>query len=150
MADFPHYYQERSYTCGSAALRMAFVHHGWRFDEDDISQLTLPSREYGTSFGRMLYACKELGFPAVARTGATLDDARCYVERDIPVVVPYLEPRDGFGHYALLAGANGYVALHDPFHGEGFARQKEDFLENWREQFAPRARPFIAVGSRIR
>ena len=133
MIAVPYYNQDTSYNCGPAALQMVFAHYGFHFSEGELARRLKTKKETGTRNYRLAKMARREGFITKTKSGASLNQIKQYLDRDIPVIVNFIEPSHNDYHFAVVVGlTNGDVVLNDPWNGEKFTLPKKEFIKSWR------------------
>lgn len=132
----PHHHRQMSdYTCGPAALQMVFGYFKKRIAQETIAKRAGTSKKNGTSHKGMITAARAAGFSARASSRGTLAALARTLDKNIPVIVNYVEPEENEGHYAIAIGAGKKnVTLNDPWHGPRFAMKTTEFLKRWKKR----------------
>ncbi len=106
--------EEKTYTCGPAALKIAFSHFGKHFSENTLIRFAGGVGIEGANFEKMKKIAKKAGFRVVvARTGNRWKDLQKYIDRGLPVIVIFRCWGDG--HYSVAVGYDKkYVYIMDP------------------------------------
>lgn len=107
--------------CGPASLKILLDYYGKTFTEGELAELCNATAERGTDHADMVAAVAAIGGEPVEKIGASVDDIRGYVEKEIPVIVgwysEYGEPGD---HYSVVyAIDNETVSMMDPEREDG-------------------------------
>lgn len=134
MAETRHPYkrQETDYYCGPAVAQMILAHFGITAAQTDIAKELETDHSIGTSAKELQAFFTRRDFTVSYKNSAHWEDIGEELARG-SVVVGYIE-QGGDPHYALVTAitANAIV-LNDPWHGETFTLNKEEFLGRWRD-----------------
>ena len=136
----PHYYQERSYSCGEASLRMLFAYWGLYVSEELIGAVANWDPKYGTYNTDLLraahfsflstaiqnsslrgYPHRKIGFPAFQAWYMTIEDLKHLVDEGIPILVLTSYDYGHYGHFRVVKGyddQNKRIILHDPWYSK--------------------------------
>lgn len=147
MLPVPFYKQETDFSCGPAVLRMIFEYFGKNYSEQYLIASLAASANDGTRHGKLLDTVRRHGFYALVSEGASLGDARQFVEdKKIPVIVNFIDPQDKEGHYAVVVGMNNsHIFLNDPERGEKYSMDVRNFEAAWKNGFEDGERWMMAV-----
>ena len=131
MDGFAYHGQSRDHTCGPASLRMLLGFHGVARTEDALTEALRTNEARGTNRADLVRVAKVEGL-RVRAGGMTLEELRRATAGEGPVIVNYVEPHEGIGHFAVaLAVSDTDVTLADPWHGEAFTLSTGDFSARW-------------------
>lgn len=109
-----YYREEKTYTCGPAALKIAFSHFGKHFSEKELVKFSGGIKVSGTTFEQMKKIAKKAGFRVVvAKTGNTWRDLQKFIDMGLPVIVDFRCYGDG--HYSVAVGYDKkHIYIMDP------------------------------------
>ena len=128
----PYLKQKTIYSCGPAALSMHLGYFGILLTEDELLQKLQTDPDTGTKYTKIVETAQENGLLTYFTKKGTLEQIEFYIKKNLPVMVDYIEPIDGDGHYALVIGFDEtHIILNDPWYGEKFSMKKERFLNSW-------------------
>jgi len=132
MIKLPFFKQDTEYSCGPAAMQMVFRFYGKVFSEQKLIEKLKTDEDIGTNHKAMVdFACSE-GFYVYVNNESTLEEVASFVERNIPVIIHFIEPCDDDEHYSVIVGINkDHVTLHDPWNGKEFEIGKKEFEQRW-------------------
>lgn len=86
--------------CGPATLKIILQHHNKEYSEDELAKLCKVTPNTATSHEKIIEGTKAVGGIVEAKSGATMDMLRDYIENEIPVMVGW---RDDKGdHYGVI------------------------------------------------
>ncbi len=132
----PFHRQSKDYTCGPSALRMVFDYWGIKKKEDELARRLNLSAESpkGTLQSKMIEMARAEGLEVKSHSQATLSEISLAIMNGCPVIVDYLEPSNDEYHYAVVVGetASDFI-LNDPWNGEDFRINKDEFLARWKD-----------------
>lgn len=127
----PHRSQHSDYMCGPRALQMLFLYHKKRIGIEQIAKTAHCTERYGTSIKNMIGSSRQFGFRVSAGPG-NIEKIEEYIAQKHPVIVNYIEPKDNWGHYAVVVGVTrASLLLHDPWMGPHFKLSKKEFMRRW-------------------
>ncbi len=134
----PFFYQEKSYSCGEAALRMLFAYYGLNVSEEEIGAVANWDPDYGTYNTDLLraahfsilstaiqnksmrgYSGRKIGFPAFQCWGLTIDDLKQLIDKGFPVLILARYKQGGYGHFRVVKGYDDkrkVFIIHDPWY----------------------------------
>jgi len=121
--------QKYDFDCGPASLAMIFCYYNKCQDYPDL--LKKASENHGTGNFRMKELAEEIGFRTEVKENASIDDIKKFLEKGIPVVVNYIEPSEGWGHYAVVTGINDKIILANPDTGKEEEMEIDGFKKRW-------------------
>jgi len=128
----PFYKQDKSYTCGPAALQGVLDFLGTFKSEGWLTSHLHTDKEKGTSHEEMIRLAERLGFQTHTHPRGSLREIKYFLKQELPIIVNYIEPEDEEGHYAVVSGLeNGNIILNDPWLGRDFKLQTQDFKKRW-------------------
>lgn len=120
--------QKYDYDCGPASLAMVFCYNNVCQEYPDLLK---KAGKHGTDNLKMKEMAEEIGFKTEMKENSEIADIRRFIEKKIPVIVNYLEPELGWGHYAVVTGINEKLILANPDTGEEEAWNISDFEAKW-------------------
>ncbi len=130
----PYYKQEKFYSCGPAALRMVFAYYGKRVSEWEIIEAVRTPNSIGTDNHMLIEAARKFGFRAWAGNNLTIADIKKFVDKGLPPIVNYKEPREGVPHFGVAVGYNDkQLLIHDPDHAPYDKISFRQFLPRWHD-----------------
>ncbi|MCL4403918.1 cysteine peptidase family C39 domain-containing protein [Patescibacteria group bacterium] len=123
-------FEQTSGLCGPASLKIVLEYYGVRKSEAALAKLSGASRGSGVEASGLVRAAEKLGFAAIVKDRATVDDIRRHLKRGIPVIVDWFSKDDG--HYSVVAGIeNGRIHIQDPEIGRLRSLDLETFQRVW-------------------
>lgn len=132
-----HFEQEKSYSCGAAALRIVAQFFGDRYSEEDLAKLCGTTEQNGTDPKGIVSAAKSLGYKVIWKEGWEASHVIDHLKKGIPMIANYQQTHErGDGHYAVIIGytKNREFILSDPAASVGFTKMKtKDFMAHWYE-----------------
>lgn len=132
MLKVPYFKQDTSYSCGAVALQMVFRFYGKVFSERELVVDLKIDRNSGTPHKSIVEFARIEGFKAHEDHEATMIELEDWLAKKVPVIVNFIEPSSDDGHYAVVIYADKHrVILNDPWDGEKFKMNTEDFKKRW-------------------
>lgn len=142
MLKVPYRRQKWAYTCGPASVQMIFAYWKKRLTADALERRLKTSRKSGTGRRMLVKVARHEGFRVQFSTGGTTAILKKYLAAGIPVIINFVEPSEGEGHYAVLTGVSGtFITMNDPWSGKGSKMAVREFIGRWKR----RNRWFMAV-----
>lgn len=130
--EVPYFKQQTSYTCGPSCVKMVFAYYGKKESEKILATEMKTNPFIGTDSKEIIRYAKRSGLKAFEKIGSTIRDIQRKIDRDIPVVVNFIEFRNNESHYAVVVGyAKGYIILNDPDIGANVVWNNEVFKKRW-------------------
>lgn len=130
--DIPFFKQDTDYTCGPAALQMAFLFLGTFRSEQHLAKAAGTTSEIGTTHEGMIRTALEQKFYCYVNQNSTINEVRHFIKLGFPVIIDYTEPSSDTGHYAIVSGyQDGHIILNDPWNGAGFRVSEDEFAARW-------------------
>ena len=127
---------------------MVFGYYGLVEAEKDIIEEVPLTKERGIANEDMRRTVEKHGLYCHTEEDSSFEKILEFLNKSFPVIVNFIEPSDGDGHYAVVVGyENGELILNDPWNGEGFRMSREEFESSWRSGYEKRRRWFMAVSS---
>lgn len=121
--------------CGPASLKILFDHYGREFSEDELAHLCNATADVGTDHAGMAMAAEQLGEKPIVKEGATIEELRGYVDKEIPVIVGWYSDFEGEAdnHYSVVYHVDDEViSMMDPERDEGTTTMPiADFEKVW-------------------
>jgi ABC-type bacteriocin/lantibiotic exporter with double-glycine peptidase domain len=120
--------------CGPASLKILLDHYGREYSEEELSELCDATADKGTNHSGLVKAVREIGEDPLVKDGATVEELRELVEKEIPVIVgwysAYGEPDD---HYSVVYDVTDtHISMMDPERDEGTVSMPiEEFEKVW-------------------
>lgn len=145
----PYHPQEQEHTCGPASLRMVLSYFNDHFRESQLARRAQTIRLLGTPRRHLVALARRRGYRVYEKSNATISLIEQFINRELPVIVNYIEPTDNQGHYAVVTGydAKG-LFLHDPWNGKDFHLSRKTFQRRWRGETDKKER-WLMVISRL-
>lgn len=142
----PYFRQEQDHWCAPACLQMIFKFYGQDISQQELAEKLHTNEEMGTDNADIARVVKELSLVATVQTNAAWEDIQKYVDQDVPVIVNFIEASEGGGHFAVVVAINeGELLVHDPWNGESFHIEKNEFISRWKSGFENYTRWLLAV-----
>lgn len=135
MVNLPYFKQDTDYSCGPAVMQMVFRFYGKVFSEDKLIKKLKTNKDLGTAHQAMIELALAEGFYVYVNNESSLEEIKFFHNKNIPVIVHYLEPESEDGHYAVAIDTEeDKVILNDPWNGEKFKISYKDFEKRWRNE----------------
>lgn len=148
MLTIPYCKQETGYDCGPAVARMVLAFFGRYDDEAHLRSLMKTDAASGTSNRALLDVMRSHGLHATVLEEADIDAIETSISRGIPVIVNYINPATGHGHFAVVIGCTAStITLNDPKNGEGYSLPTGVFNAHWRSGDGLHHRWMLAVST---
>ncbi len=148
MLNMPYFKQDTRYSCGAAALQMTFYFYGKLISEEELTKRLQIDKDRGTEHSQMIKVITDEGLYAYANNESSLEEADGFIKSDIPIIVNFIEPGENSGHYAVVIGIDeNNIILNDPWHGEKFKMNKDEFVERWQSENGGHKRWLLAVST---
>ncbi len=127
---YTYQHQTTEYTCGPAALKMAFSHYGLTLSESWLAKAASSNYNTGTTQSGMIAAVNTVNknygtkFSMTTESFTGWNSIYNYVSKGVPVVIRVRSFLETYGtHYVVITGINlqtGRVRLGDPsYNGKG-------------------------------
>lgn len=128
-----HYFHQRTgYTCGPAAMKMVFDFFGIKVGEKKLKRLLRSNKNKGTTHKRLIAIALKNGFYCYVHNNSLIHDIKSFIDRDLPVIVHYVEPEDNEEHYSVVIGyKRNKLVMNDPWAGKHFKIKISDFEKRW-------------------
>lgn len=131
--NIPFYKQDTAYTCGPAALQMAFSLLG-KFKSEKALAQEAGTNKNGTTHQGMIDTALGEKFYCYVNEGSSLEEVKYFIHCGLPVIVDYTEPSGEEGHYAVVSGyQDGRIILNDPWNGKDFKLAEKEFITRWHD-----------------
>lgn len=128
----PYHKQLHDHTCGPVVMKMILEHFGIHESQEKLAEQLGTTEARGTSHEAMIRVARKYGFRCHTQTRSSGSDVEKFLVKNIPVIVNYIDPTSGHGHYAIIVGTNGKeFILNDPENGEGFKIGVIEFEKRW-------------------
>ena len=132
MITMTHYEQTRQSACGAYALKMVLEYWGIKEDLDVLIDKISVKIGVGASHEALIRVLRSYGLRVRTKSGATIQDLKDSLDRSAPVVVNYISPPSGLGHYSTVVGIeDGKVFLCDSSNGADYSLEIEEFDRIW-------------------
>ena len=97
----------------------------------------------------MIEVFRKRGLYCYVNKDGTLEQIKNFLEEGIPVVVNYIEPSAEDGHFAVVVNlTDSVIVLNDPWNGENFVLNREEFLNRWHSKYDDASRWYLAVSDK--
>jgi ABC-type bacteriocin/lantibiotic exporter with double-glycine peptidase domain len=142
MKEIRHYSQSSCFSCGSAALLIAYDSMGVTYNEVSLA-VELGTTKDGTSWEQVITHTEKLGFPVEFKSRATYKDLQKDIERGAIIIAWGTDGNTEIdAHFSVLSGiTNDLIELTDPGIPEEewpSIMSKEEFLNKWYLEGLPR------------
>lgn len=128
----PYHRQGKIFTCGPAALQMMLGYFKMAVAQRQLRRRLETSEQKGTSQRSLIKVATKLGFYCYVNDGADWGEIIYWLNRKLPVMVNYKEPKTNEGHFAVVTGyKEGRLLLNDPWNGRNFSLGKQAWLKRW-------------------
>lgn len=130
----PYSRQHHDFSCGPACLRMLFDHLGHHYSEDRLMDLCHSVPRIGTSHDALADEVRREGLHASVHTHARILDILSSIDHGIPLIVNFISPVSGKGHYAVVKGYDKdkkVLILADPKDGDDLEMGVAEFRQAW-------------------
>ncbi len=147
MPSIPYVQQEHPHWCGPATLLMVLKFFGMEKTQADLAALLKTSEEKGTDEDMMETVARDLGFDVRTGSGVYEEIVRA-LEGGSMVIVAFVEPQDGEGHYAVVTDANSdRIRLLDPASSKDAQSilTKEGFIKRWGKKYSAHHQWFMIL-----
>jgi len=132
MIHLHYFHQKRGYTCGPASMKMIFDFFGLRIGEEKLKKLLKANKKIGTKHLPLIKLALKNGFYCFVHNNSLLNDVKSLVDRDLPVIVHYIEPLTNEEHYSVIIGyKRNKIIMNDPWAGKNFKIKISDFEQRW-------------------
>lgn len=128
--------QQSPAMCGPASLRAALLAIGIDRTEEELARLAFSTRKHGTTAEGMLFAARAAGALASHHAGATWEDLRAWVSRDLIPIVDWWDRTDGHWSVVVQVGPKR-IALMDPDRAARRWLSRDVFERNWFDYQTP-------------
>jgi predicted double-glycine peptidase len=128
----PYFKQDTNYSCGAASVQMILRFFGIIKSEEDLIKELKTEKEDGTSHEEIIKIIRQNNLFCYVNDNSNFDEIKMYLNKNLPVLVNYIETDDDEGHYAVVVGINEEkIILNDPWHGEDFELNISKFENRW-------------------
>ncbi|MEI7512665.1 MAG: cysteine peptidase family C39 domain-containing protein [Candidatus Uhrbacteria bacterium] len=86
--------------CGPATLKILLQHHDKEYSEEELTRLCEVTPDTATSHDRLIQGARAVGGLVEAKSDATLEELRTYIENEIPCIVGWSNA--GGDHYSVV------------------------------------------------
>lgn len=146
MIKLPFFKQSTNYFCGPAVVRMILAFYGQDFTEEELVKILKPTVDIGTGYTDLTNLFIARGLAVSEKQNGSVQDLIDFVNKNIPVIVNYVEPKDDDGHYAVVVDIkDDFIILNDPWHGPDFKIPVAEFYQRWQSEFGDVHRWLLAV-----
>jgi ABC-type bacteriocin/lantibiotic exporter with double-glycine peptidase domain len=146
MLSLPHHKQKTLHDCGAACLQMIFEYFGKMKTQEELSKALCAGPDIWVTNEDLETIAQNEGLHTRSMTGATIEDLKGFIEKDIPVIINYIDPDNQEGHFAVVVDVTHmYIVLNDPWYGKDFPLPLSYILANWRSYEGDRPQWLLAV-----
>jgi len=132
MISLHYFHQRKSYTCGPASLKMVFDFFGLKTSEEKLKKYLKSNKEKGTKHKALINAVIRNGFYCYVHNHSSLSQIKGFIEKDLPVIIHYIEPDSNEEHYSVVVGVHGRkIIMNDPWMGKRFKLKEKEFERRW-------------------
>ncbi len=132
MIKLPYFKQDTEFSCGPTVMQMVFRFYGKVFSEETLTKRLKTSEKTGTGHKHMIDLARAEGFYVYVNNESSTEEIKLFLDKNIPVIVHFIEPDSDDGHYSVVVGFNdNNIILDDPWNGEGFGMNIKDFEKRW-------------------
>ena len=124
-------YRQTPGLCGPASLKIVFDYYGVSVSETKIAKAAGATKGKGCSIRGLIKAAKYFGFKTYLKKKGSLDDLRCFIKKNVPVIVDWFFEDEG--HYSVVVDIDKKnIVLMDPSLKSGKRKfSTEKFLRVW-------------------
>ena len=130
-----HYFQKKkSSACGPVSLKIVFKYRGKTISAQELIKECKTTKGRGTSHKKMIEVSKKNGFKVKAKNKNSINDIIQNINEKNPVIVNYINPKSGRGHYSIIKDYNPkkeQLIFADPSNGNNFKMNFNDFNKRW-------------------
>ena len=142
----PFFYQEKKWSCGPAAMRIALVTLGINRTEKQLIKLLKTNSRIGTNNKAFPEVAEKFKLNYIVKRVATTNDLIGAFNREYIIIICYTEEKMKVGHYAVIKEINDkYIILKDPTHGSNLKFSLNRFSKLWKQTFENEKRWFIGI-----
>ena len=144
-----YYPQYASYSCGPVSLKMVFDHLGKHYSEEKLIKLCHAIPNNGTSHEHLIEEVKREGFKFVEGHNGSINDIIFYLNNGYPVIVNYINPLSGGGHYSVIDGYDekeNVLIFADPSNGNDYTLHFNKFKKLWHNSKGISIGWFLIIG----
>jgi len=128
----PHYYQQKTWTCGAAAMRMALETVGIKRTEKQLVNLLRTDKVGWTRNRDMAHLVERLKLSYLVHRKGTLKELEDLLKKKYIIIVCYYYELDKVGHFGVVTKIDArYVYVHDPAEGPNIKYMRPHFSRLW-------------------
>ncbi len=132
LLSLPYIAQQDNYSCGPVCIEMLLLYYRIPFDVETIQNMCDAQPGKGTDNARMPLALQTYGLQAKVTYPADTTDIIAALQNNAPVIVNYLNPVSGVGHFAVVKGiTEAHIIFADPKNGDGYELPIPQFIAAW-------------------
>jgi predicted double-glycine peptidase len=130
---FNYYKQEKSYTCGAAAMRMVLEQLGIKKTEKQLVKLLKTNKVRGTWHKAFSRIAKKYALHHVEKRNAKISDLKRLQKEKYLIIVCYFISSEKIDHYAVVRKIDSkYIYFWDPFFGPKHKYLLSYFRKIWK------------------
>ncbi len=125
---------------------MLLKYFGLFESESSLIEILETNDKIGTKHQSIIDELTRQGLYCYVNKEAKIEDVKYFIDKKLPVMVHFIEPSGDEGHYSLVIGyTRSSLILNDPWNGEKFEIQEEDFLNRWKDEERESQKWFLVV-----
>jgi len=133
MRKFPYHKQEKEYSCGAAAMRMALEFFGMKKSEEEVAKIMGTSWNGGTLNKSFPELAEKLKLNYSVMRNASLDDLKRFLKNGFVVIMGYHYSPRKIGHYSVLKKiGRKNIYFWDPHFGPEHKYSIAHFMNVWK------------------
>lgn len=114
---------------------MVFRFYGKVFSEKDLMKKLKTNKDIGTQHQAMIDLAREEGFYVYVNNESSFEEIEFLLEKNLPVIVNFIEPDSDEGHYAVVIGINDEkIILDNPWNSKNHKLDWDDFQKRWHNE----------------
>lgn len=132
MLTVTHYEQTKQSACGAYVLKMILEYWGIQENLDVLIEKIGVKINVGASHAALIKVLRAYKLSVSAQSNASVHDLEKYLSKSMPVIINYISPLSGLGHYSIVIGIeDGHVFLCDSSNGPRYSLDIEEFDRIW-------------------
>lgn len=132
MLTVKHYPQTKQSACGAYVLKMILEYWGIVENLDVLIAKIEVKLGVGASHTALSQALKTYNLQVSTKSNASLSDVEKHLNKSRPVIINYISPLSGLGHYSIITGIQkDRVYMCDSSNGPKYSMSITDFNEAW-------------------
>jgi len=131
-----YYKQEKSYTCGAAAMRIVLNSLGANFNEKEIEKMLGTNDERGTWTKSFAELANKLNLQFSSKNNSSIEELKSLTEDYLIIICFYTS--DNEDHYTVIRQIDKqFIHFSDPWplYGPDFKMSLKEFEERWKCDF---------------